>query len=91
MDDLASVLTAVWKGRSEWYNIGLLLGLPVETLDTIGETNHCDAEKCFRETLKEWLKQSEHPSWSDLAGALRAEPVGLKYLVKKLPNFDPTK
>ena len=90
VDDLASVLRVVWEGRAKWYNIGLELGLTAGTLDAIRLTNNCNVDQCFTETLKEWLKQLKHPSWSDLARSLRVQTVGMEYLVKKLPIFDPS-
>ena len=90
MDDLAFVQRAVWEGRAKWYNIGLELGLTAGTLDAIRETYRYNVDQCFTETLKEWLNQSDHPSWSDLARALRAPPVGHGQLAEKLLNFEPT-
>ena len=85
MDNLVSVQRAVWEGRAEWYNIGLELGLTAGTLDAIKQTNHHDADNCFRATLKKWLSRGDLcPSWSTLAASLRAPPVGLEYLAEQL-------
>ena len=85
MDNLALVQRALWEGRAKWYNIGLELGLTVGTLDAIQETNHHHTDHCFRDTLKEWLSRGDlHPSWSSLATALRAQPVGLGHLAEQL-------
>ena len=89
-DDLASIQEAVWEGRAKWYNIGLWLGLTPGTLDAIRETYHCNVDQCFTETLKKWLRQSEHPTWSDLARALRAPTVGYGKLAEELLNFEPS-
>ncbi len=32
---LREVRTAMWGARAEWYNLGLALGLPMETLEVI--------------------------------------------------------
>ena len=90
MDDLASVRGAVWDGRAKWYDIGLELGLKAGTLDAIQLDHPCDTNHCFRATLKEWLSRADlQPSWSSLATALRALPVGLGHLAEQLmANID---
>ena len=90
MDDLAFVLRAVWEARAKWYNIGLELGLTPGTLDAIKLANQDDPDRCIRETLKTWLSQSEHPTWSDLARALRVSPVGHGKLAEELLKFEPS-
>ena len=87
MDDLRFVIEAVWKARAKWYNIGLQLGLTSGTLDAIRLTNHYIADQCFTETFKEWLIQSKHPTWSDLARALRTKSVGEGQLAEELLNL----
>ena len=85
MDDLASVQRTVWEGRAKWYNIGLELGLTAGMLDAIQQTNHDHTDHCFRATLKEWLSRADlQPSWSSLAAALRAPPVGLGNMAEQL-------
>ena len=85
MDDLVKVQRAVWEGRVKWYNIGLELGLTVGMLDAIQLTNKHDVDECFREMLKKWLRKSDLlPTWSSLAEALRAPPVGLEQLAEQL-------
>ena len=86
VNDLASVQSATWEGRAKWYNIGLELGLTAGTLDAIRLANQGDPDRCFREVLKMWLSSSElHLSWSGLAAALKAPPVGLGQLAEQLP------
>lgn len=88
MDDLASIQTALWEGRSKWYDIGLQLGLTPGTLDAIQRTNHHVADDCFRETLKEWLSSPNlKPSLNRLADALKARPVGLEQLAEELSKL----
>ena len=87
MDDLASVQAIVWDGRAKWYNIGLGLGLSAGTLDSIKLANQGNPDYCITPTLKEWLSRDDpHPSWSHLAAALRAPPVGRGDLAEKLPG-----
>ena len=84
MDDLASVQTEIWEGRAKWYNLGLGLGLKPGTLDSIKLANQGDPDYCITPTLKEWLMKATHPSWSDLASALKAPPVGLGSLAEQI-------
>ena len=85
--DLADVQRAVWEGRAKWYNLGLELRLTAGTLDAIQQTNGNHVDNCFRGMLKEWLRKSELvPTWSSLARALRAVPVGLEELAQRLPG-----
>ena len=84
-DDIASVLEAVWAGRAKWYNLGLELGIPVGTLDNIHQVNRYVTDDCFRAALITWLRSYElHPSWSSMARALRAAPVGLGELADQI-------
>ena len=90
MDDLDSVLRTVWEGRAKWYNIGLELGLTAGTLNAIQKDNPHDTGMCFTNTLETWLRQSDHPSWSDLAKSMRSLTVGLGQLAEELLNFNPS-
>ena len=75
----------MWEGRAKWYNLGLELGIPAGTLDSIQQTNRLVTDDCFRETLLTWLRSYElRPSWSRLARSLRAAPVGLGELADQL-------
>jgi hypothetical protein len=84
VDDLALVQRAVWEGCAKWYNIGLELGLKAGTLDSIKLANQGDPNYCITPTLKEWLMKAAHPSWSDLASALKAPPVDMGYLAEQI-------
>lgn len=55
-----------------WHNIGVLLGVPDLTLESIEEHYSSDSQHCVREMLKSWLKQTDPPpSWKDLADAVK--------------------
>ena len=53
---------------TEWYNLGLQLGLPAALLDTI--TAHPDIEDHGRMMLSKWLETDPDASWEKLAAAM---------------------
>ena len=75
ISDLGSVLTAVFKASTKWYNIGLVLNLAVVTLERIG-SQFDDPTDRLRETLKVWLETAAKPAWRDVVEALRSHVVG---------------
>ena len=81
------MLEAVWKARSEWYNIGLKLGISPDTLDAITSTGRDNPSTCFRDMLKEWLNNGNpRPTWAAVAEALKSPMVGYGHLAEKLPS-----
>ena len=85
IDDLGDVLEAVWEARSQWYNIGLKLGISVGTLDSI-ELSNQNPGRCLTAMIKDWLKNGKpKPSWAQLAKALKSRMVGYAQLAEELP------
>ena len=80
--DLNRVLNGTWDARSKWYKVGLGLGIPAATLDTI-ELNKQKGEDCYTEMLKQWLEESNR-TWSALTDVLRSPSVGMDALADKL-------
>ena len=67
VNDLLEVFSAE---RSKWKNIGLRLGITIDTLDAI-EHDYRKCDDCLMAVLKEWLKRSEpRPTWDALQQAL---------------------
>jgi hypothetical protein len=90
IEDLREVQNTIWEARTEWYNIGLGLGLNQGSLSAI-QYNNRRCEDCFRIMLSEWLKKIDpRPTWSALAEALESPSVGYslrladKILLRKL-------
>ena len=84
IDNLADVLEAVWEARSEWYNIGLKLGISPGTLDSIEATGQ-NPGRCLTAMIKDWLKNGKlKPSWAELAKALKSPMVGYAQLAEQL-------
>ena len=75
-DDLPVVMEELNKACVKWYNIGMMLRVSLDRLDTIKE-QYSNPSDCLRETLKIWLKTyPSHPTWSNIADALRSDTVG---------------
>ena len=71
IDDLGTVLEELFSIRAKAYNIGLVLKVPVVTLDTIF-SQFVDLTDKLRETLKAWLKMASQQKWQTIVEALRA-------------------
>ena len=61
--------------------MGLELGVPQCTLETIEYDHRNDVEACKRKMVQQWLKQP-CPSWCSLVEALNE--IGLKYVAHKI-------
>ena len=77
---LAEILDLLKKceySGTDYYKLGLHLGLSTRTLDIIRENNPRDVESCLRECLKAWLEQADDvksnggPTHHSLIKALR--------------------
>ena len=55
---------------SDWYGLGLELGLDYHELDVIKKNNPLDFNVQLREMFKMWLDHSEHPSWNEVVQSL---------------------
>ena len=74
--DLATVRKVVHPARTKWYDIGLELELPVDTLDAIERSRGDDGDH-LRDILKYWLKRdAPTPTSKALVDALKSAPVG---------------
>ena len=76
-NDLQTELDEV---EHRWYQLGVLLGLPVHTLDGYQE-NYDELRDRLREMLQEWLKKGytgeyEVPSWQVLVDAVEHSAGG---------------
>jgi hypothetical protein len=74
-DDLAKVRMELVEVQTKWYDIGLDLGLPVNTLETIKQECQ-DTPECLRKMLLEWLKMIDlQPSWKTLIDVLQNKVI----------------
>ena len=68
--NLLDMMNALLDISSEWYEMGLRLGLNPGKLDNIRESYHYDVEKCMIELIKKWLDFFPEGSWRDVVVAL---------------------
>ena len=57
---------------TEWYDLGLQLGVEDEELDVIDRNNPGNLKACRREMFKAWLRISSSPAYQQLVEALIA-------------------
>ncbi len=69
LNDLGTVFEATHPARRKWYNLGLSLKVPVETLDG-NRSRFQDNEACLREMLKH-VSSTSQCRVCDLVNALR--------------------
>ena len=60
----------VKKHATDWWDIGLELGLELHLLQTIKKDNPQQSVICFQETLDRWLKLNPKATWKILEIAL---------------------
>ena len=75
IDDLGTILLAVFKAHTKSYKIGLILQVPVHELESIA-VQFADPGDKLLETLKVWLKTATKPTWQAIVDALRSPIVG---------------
>lgn len=87
MDDLLTILVAVFDARALWFDIGLALKVGVGTLDSIKQSGQFvnDGNKLC-ETLKTWLRTNAEPNWLTIVNALINPIVGRLDLAKKIED-----
>ncbi len=73
--DLNKVYLATFDARIKWQNILLVLDVSLGTIDSIGTKWQNHPDDCYRDGLKEWLKNGEK-TWQDVVEALSSPIVG---------------
>ena len=59
------------KYATDWYDIGIELGLELDVLDIIKKDNPQDGVTCFQKSLDKWLKlNTDGATWKELEVAL---------------------
>ena len=71
--ELKELTSALNKVASEWKRLGVNLGIPTETLDTIAADHPHSSQNCLLEMLNQWLKQQlDPPSWGNIIDAVES-------------------
>ena len=83
IDDLGTVLNELFDIRAKWYNIGLLLNVPVGTLESIDQ-QHCEDSSKLRQTLMVWLKIAAQQKWQTIVEMLRSRTIGEQRLASEI-------
>ena len=83
--DLKMVRNFIWGAHTKWYHIGVELEMDPSTLQAIKENFSNNPANCFSQVLLDWLEgQGLESTWSNLAAALKAPPVGMSTLAEAI-------
>ncbi len=80
-DDFREVYAELWTIKANYYQLGIMLGLPPGELQTIRQANCQNIAQAFTEVLLAWLRQQYNveryglPTWQRLMEAV-ASPSG---------------
>ena len=73
--------------RSQWFMIGIGLGVDPSTLDAIRCESNNQINECFSKMLHSWLQQGNpQPTWSQMISVLRSPIVGYMQLAEQLSS-----
>lgn len=64
------LLTGRLSHLVDWYNFGVLLGVPTRVLDKIEKEHPASLTRCKAELFDYWLKNCENPTWFRVAESL---------------------
>ena len=85
---LGDIYSRTFEARTKWFNIGLQLGVPKHTLDSISTNTHLyNDEDYYREMLKCWMKEGS-AKMSDLVEVLEGPTVQMFDVAKKARELD---
>ncbi len=74
IEGLQNVFSLLIKAAKDWFDMGLALGIKVDTLEVIKSRENCDKAR-LREMLTHWLRSSPSRTWSDICNGLRSDTV----------------
>ena len=81
--ELKDLTGALNNMADKWMRLGIRLGIPKSTLDTIAGNCHHNAQNCLAEMLNTWLQQQvDPPSWANIVDAV--ESLGDNQLGREL-------
>ena len=74
IEGLQDIFSLLIKAAKDWFELGLALGIKVNTLEGIKSKENCDKAR-LREMLTHWLRSSSSRTWSDICNGLRSDTV----------------
>ena len=84
-EDFQEVLSQLMKAINVWFELGLALGIPVETLEDIKCHTNRNNDGLIR-MLTHWLKSSPSRTWRDICNGLRNCTVKHDVLANTIEN-----
>ena len=78
LDDVLCLLTAFGFSKKKWHELGLRLGLLMNTLDEIEANHPNDVSRCLTGCLDKWLRRADNvnsrggATWNSLSDALKS-------------------
>ena len=85
MNDLSTLYERLFTARNEWYNIGLKLNVPNDSLTEIESIN--DHKICLRKMLTYRLKAVGTLSWREVCDCLRSPTVDRNDVAEKIEEW----
>ena len=82
-NDLQDVFSQLVEAAKDWFELGLALGIKVDTLEGIKSNEDYDKAR-LREMLTHWLRSSPSRTWSDICNGLRSDTVKQINLADKI-------
>ncbi len=74
IENLHEIFSQLIKAAKDWFELGLALGIQVDTLEGIDSNKNSDKAR-LREMLAHWLRSSPSRTWSDICNGLRSDTV----------------
>ena len=83
IEDLKEVMEELVEAKNMWFEIGIQLDVPINTLDSI-KHDEWETSKCYCKMLQEWLRNGKSRSWEALAEALGTATVNHSSLKQRI-------
>ena len=83
-DDFGEVQAALWRARSQWYNIGVRLKMDTTDLDVIDKEGGFEIKEKFNRMVLAWLKTTGPCTWKVLYEALKHPTVNMTDVAETL-------
>lgn len=74
--DLGTLVEELCDMSSKWELFGLQLGIQHSTLKIFRRLNPAESLQSLRDTLEEWLNNSQPTTWLEIVKALKSKSVG---------------